>query len=45
MVRLCFYETYRQSVGVVKPTYWGGEGFLADTELVAVTCSRGIRSE
>lgn len=22
-----FYETYRQSVGVVKPTYWGGEVF------------------
>jgi len=22
-----FYETYRQSVGVVQPTYWGGEVF------------------
>lgn len=22
-----FYETYRQSIGVVQPTYWGGEVF------------------
>ncbi len=24
---LGFYETYRQSLGLVKPTYWGGEVF------------------
>lgn len=24
---LGFYETYRQSIGVVQPTYWGGEVF------------------
>ncbi|MGV2341787.1 MAG UNVERIFIED_CONTAM: hypothetical protein LVR18_50065 [Planctomycetaceae bacterium] len=26
-VRLGFYQTYRQSIGLVQPTYWGGEVF------------------